>query len=648
MGRAVEINKHPFTILGVAPEDFHGAEMALWPDVWVPIVDGQQMENFDFLTKRFSHGSMVLGRLRPGVTMAQATADLNAAAKEMARLYPHEDYGLTARLVKPGLFGDSIGAPARSFLTGVLVLALLVLTAACTNLASIFAARTAERGRELAIRLAIGAGRWRIVKELLLEALLVSLAGGAVGTVGAALLLRGLTGWALIPDLPIRAAVSADGRVFAVALVLSIASGLVFGLLPARLVWRTSAAQVIKGSTGERVVQRLSVRDVLLGLQIALCTLLVTACFVALRGMEASLHAPLGFDPQHVTLVRTEMNMAGYDDASGLPVQKALVARVAALPGVQGVGLANTLPLSPVGNSNAVFYPEHTTDFEHSRFNMVARYYSIGPGYLHAAGTRLLAGRNVSWEDTPKTAQPVALVNETFAKRFFGGTQAAIGRRFIVGHSHDVVTVAGVVENGKYDSLNEDPEGAVFYPASQSPNASTVLLVRSALPTAALAPALRSAVAAVDPGLPVEILPWSADLTMAYFPARVATASLGVMGLLAAMLAITGVFGMAAYSVSRRMRELGIRVALGAHRGQLMRAALGRPLVLLLSGSLAGLALGVMTSRLLAAIVYQATPKDPLVLGVVVLTMALIGLLATWMPARRALSVDPARLLREE
>ena len=279
--------------------------------------------------------------------------------------------------------------------------------------------------------------------------------------------------------------------------------------------------------------------------------------------------------------------------------------------------------------------------------SMVARYYSIGPGYLHAAGTRLLAGRNVSWEDTPKTVL-VALVNDTFAKEFFGSTQAAIGRRFIVGHSHDVLTVAGVVENGKYDTLNENSEGAVFYPASQSPDTSTVLLIRSALPTTALAPALRSAVAAVDPGLPVEILPWTGDLMLAYFPARVATISLGVMGLLAAMLAITGVFGMAAYSVSRRMRELGIRVALGAQRVQVMRSALGRPLVLLTTGSLAGLGFGIVASRLLAAIVYQATPKDPLVLGGVVLTMALIGLLATWMPARRALSVDPARLLREE
>jgi hypothetical protein len=328
-------------------------------------------------------------------------------------------------------------------------------------------------------------------------------------------------------------------------------------------------------------------------------------------------------------------------------VQKQLLARVEALPGVQAAGLANTLPLSQVDNSNAVYYPEHTADFEHPRFDMAARYYSIDAGYLRAARTRLLAGRNVSWEDKPATVH-VALVNETFAKRFFGSAQAAIGRRFLIGYNHEAVTVAGVVENGKYDTLNEAPEGAVFYPVSQSPNTDTVLVVRSALPTEAVAPALRAAAATVDPGLPVEILPWSADLMMVYFPARIATVTLGIMGLLAAMLAVTGTFGMAAYSVSKRLRELGIRVALGAQRGQLIRSALGRPLVLLLSGSIAGLALGVLVSRLLAQIVYQATPRDPLVLAGVVATMAIIGLVATWIPARHALSIDPARLLREE
>jgi predicted permease len=647
VGRTVEVDRHPFTILGVAPPGFHGVELPLWPEVWLPIVNEQQVESFDLLTRRYSHGSWILGRLRPGVTEQQAEQDLNAAAREMARLYPHEDAKLQARLVKPGLFGDSIGDPARRFLTGVLALSLLVLLAACANLAAIFAARAMERSRELAIRLAIGSGRGRVMKELLIEALLVSLGGGAIGTGGAALLLHGLAGWQPAPGLPLRVAVTADARVWAAAAALTLASGLFFGLLPARRVWRTSPAEVIKGGAAPAAERRWSLRDALLGLQVALCTLLLTACFVAVRGMQASLQAPLGFHPAGRMLLRTDLSMAGYSDATALAVKRELLARVRRLPGVQSAGLANTLPLSQIGGSNAAYYPEHTPDLDHPAFRLVARYYSIDPGYLEAAGTRLLAGRNVSWEDTPKTL-PVALVNDTFARRFFGSAQAALGRRFLVGHSHAIETVAGVVEDGRYETLNEDAAGAVFYPVSQTPDTATVVVVHSLLPAQVLAGQLRGAAAAVDSGLPVEVMPWSADLAAVFLPARVASLTLGVMGVLAAMLAVTGVFGMAAYSVSRRMRELGIRVALGADRSRLMRSALGRPLGLLLGGSIAGLAAGIGATRLLAAIVYQATPRDPLVLGGVAACMAILGLVATWMPARRALAVDPAQLLRTE
>jgi ABC-type antimicrobial peptide transport system permease subunit len=228
----------------------------------------------------------------------------------------------------------------------------------------------------------------------------------------------------------------------------------------------------------------------------------------------------------------------------------------------------------------------------------------------------------------------------------FGAT-SAIGRHFLAGKDSKL-EIVGVVEDGKYDSLTEDPQAAVFYPLPQATNSDTTLVVRSQLPPADTAAALNHLLTRIDPTLPVSIYNWQSSLGLVLFPARVAAASLGVMGLLAAMLAVTGIFGMAAYSVSRRMRELGIRVALGAHRAQLMRSALGRPLVLLASGSVFGLLLGLLTSRLLAQIVYQATSRDPLVLAGVIADMMLIGLVATWIPARHALGIDPARLLREE
>ena len=274
-----------------------------------------------------------------------------------------------------------------------------------------------------------------------------------------------------------------------------------------------------------------------------------------------------------------------------------------------------------------------------------AKFFAISPGYLKAAATRLMAGRDFTWQDDAKSPK-VAVINQTFARKLFGNA-SAIGQHFMTGKDGQF-EIIGAVEDGKYDSLTEDPSAVVFYPLAQGTNSRTTLVLRSQLPPADAAKALNRILTGIDPALPISISSWPNSLGLVLFPARVAAASLGIMGLLAAMLAITGTFGLAAYTVSKRMRELGIRAALGAHRAQLMRSALGRPLVLLTSGSLVGLALGMLTSRFLAQIVYHATSRDPLVMGGVVATMALIGLVATWIPARHALSVDPARLLREE
>jgi hypothetical protein len=274
---------------------------------------------------------------------------------------------------------------------------------------------------------------------------------------------------------------------------------------------------------------------------------------------------------------------------------------------------------------------------------MAAKYYSISPGYLKAAETRLLAGRDVTWQDNA-TKPRVALVNQTFARRMFGNTRA-VGQHFRQG---DLIEVIGVVEDGKYESLTEDPTPAMFFPLAQFFETDTTLVVRSPLPQAEVAAALNAVLAGVDPSLPFTLRGWANALAPVLFPALVATVALGVMGLLAAMLAVTGVFGMAAYSVSKRLKEFGIRVALGSRRAQLMRAALFRPLLLLFSGSLLGLFLGVLASGLLAHLIYQATPRDPLVLAGALATMMLVGMVATWIPARRALAVNPAQLLREE
>jgi predicted permease len=643
VGTTIDVNKHPFTVIGVAPAAFHGSELFLWPDFWMPVVDNPDDEGTDFLSWRGSQNLWILGKLKPGVTPQQATDNLNAIAHELARQNPEDD-GLDARLVKPGLLADMFGGPARSFLAGIMILAFLVLLAACANLASLFAARTADRSRELAIRLALGSSRWNVLRQLLAEAVLLSVLGGALGTLFSTVLLNALTRWQPFPQFPIHVTVSPDPAVYLVALILSIGSGVLCGLIPARQIWATDSTQVMKTGGATLVFRRFTLRDLLLGIQITLCTLLVTSSFVALRGMQRSLHAPLGFQPKNVLLAETDLHMGGHFGGSVTQIRKRMLEEVGGIAGVTAVGIIDDPPLGTGGSSSYV-YREGTTDFRPSNRALGAKFFGISPDYLQAAGTRLLSGRDFTWHDDAK-APKVAIVNELFARSMFGNADA-VGRRFMWGDklSYEIV---GVVENGKYDSLTERPWAAMFLPLEQNRNSDTSLVVRSPLPPSEIVPEVRRTLAQIDPSLPFMFHTWPDALEFVLFPARVATASLGVMGLLAAMLAVTGVFGMAMYSVSKRVREFGIRVAVGAQPVQLMRSALSRPLILLLSGSAAGLLLGVIASQLLAQIVYQATPRDPLVFAGVVITMALLGLVATWIPAERALHVHPARLLREE
>ena len=647
VGTTVDLNTHPFTVIGVAPREFHGTEIFFWPDFWIPMVEAPQIGySIHFLAHRGTHNLWILGRLKPGVTPARADEDMNAISSRLAKLYPGDDDGLDARLVKPGLKGDVWGDPARAFLAGIMGLASLVLLAACANLGGIFAVRAADRRKELAIRMAIGSTRWRIVRALMTEAVVVSLAGGVAGTTLATGLLQLLSRWQPFADYPIHATVLPDGKVYGIALLLSLISGWLFGILPARQVWESDAAQAIKtGASSAPVFHRFTLRDLLLSVQIALCTLLVTASLVALRGMQRSLHAPLGFEPKGGMLAETDLTMAGYREEEFLPVQRRMLEQTTRLPGVSAVGIIDrTLLGNGCCGSEGVFRAG-TTDFRQEVFD--GRNFSISPGYLEAAGTRLLSGRNYTWHDDANSTQ-VAIVNATFARMMFGNAPA-VGQHFLLFGGANPKEIVGVVEDGKYQTLAEEAQPAMFFPLSQEINSNdTVLVVRSVLPSSEMASALDRTLTGINPDLPLTLHSWPDALDLAFFPTRAATAALGIMGLLAAMLAITGIFGTAAYSVSRRTRELGIRVALGAARTQLMRSALGRPLVLLACGSAAGLALGVLASRLLGQVVYEARPSDPLVLGGVLLTMVVLGLVAVWIPARRALRIDPARLIRED
>ncbi len=649
VGRVVQLNKHPFSVVGVAPRTFYGTLLFFTPDFFVPIVDQPEIAGSSCLNDRGNRCVFqVLGHLKPGVTPVQASADLSSIAAWMNKTFPKDDDQKSFSLVRPALGGNFFAPAARAFLAGLMLLAALILLAACANLGSLFAARAVDRGRDVALRLALGSSRNRILRQVFTESLLLSVAGGAVGLLGSSMLLHRLSDWNPFPQFPIRIPVNSDWHVYAVALLLTVVSGALFGIVPIRQILRTSPYEVVKagsaGAGGER--RRLTIREVLLVIQISICAVLVTASIVAVRGMVRSLHSNLGFEPRNAMLANTELSMAGYSPDAAPDMQKQMLDAVREIPGVKAAGMVGPFQPLTMGGSNSDVFRDTTADLKPANAVDSPYQYDISPDYFQAAGTILLSGRTFSLHDD-KDAPRVAIINRQLARELFGSDRAVVGRHFKL-RDGTLVEVIGVAEDGKYFSLTEAPQAAMFLPILQSPTSQTWMVVRSPCDSQQLAMAIRSKLHRIDPGLPVFIQPWATEMDGALFPARVAPVSLGILGLIGALLSFTGIVGMAASTVGLRLREIGIRMARGAQRTEVLEAALGRAFKLLAIGSVVGLGLGILATRVLAHIVYQATPRDPVVLIGVVVAMALLGLVATWIPAQRALSVDPLVLLREE
>src|SRR4029453_9793289 len=410
IGTTVRLNKDSFTVVGVAPARFHGTEQFEWPDYFIPIVNRFDAE---YLADRTGRPLTVLGRLKPGVTPQQAAENLSAIAAQLAKEYPQTDTGMPLRLVRRGLFADD-GDVIRGFLYSVPGLALLVLVAACANLASLFAARAADRSRELAVRVALGASRWRLVRQLMTEAFVLSMLGGTAGLVIASLLLGVLNRC----DSPYgHLAVSVDARVDFVALILTLVSALLFGMIPARTVWQSNPLQTMKsGPMDGMPLRRFTPRDLLLGGQIATCMLLVTASLVAGRGMVRMLRAPLGFDPKNAMVA--EMDWGEGEGNVPLEKKKAMLEAVRSIPGVTAAATTSKVPFTG-GLRGVPVFPPGTTEFTLNNSVLAPYRFTISPGYFEAASTRLISGRDVSWHDTAHTPY-VAIVNEPLAQKMGG------------------------------------------------------------------------------------------------------------------------------------------------------------------------------------------------------------------------------------
>jgi predicted permease len=651
VGRSIRVNGHPYNVIGVAPAGFHGTETIYWPDVWVLMAMEAQIEEHDWLRNRNTSHCLVAGRLKPHVTRAQAEGNLRAIADDLARTYPRTDAGIEVRLSKLGLVGNTLRNPVEAFVFGVIILAAMVLLAACANLASLMTARAADRAFEIAIRVSIGASRGRIVRQLMTESAFLALMGGAAGCGLAALILGTLSRLSLA-EIPVRVNVMADWRVFLFGLAAALASALLFGAAPARQGLQANPNQALRvGASVYKPGRVWPFRELLLAAQVALCCVLVTACFVAMRGAQRAFQMPVGIQPRGVSVAGFDLGLAQYAQKDGEAFQRRALDAALQLPGVTAAAFADSFPLG-VDQSNSGAFRFGETDFRASRAIRVS-HYEVSPGYFRAIGTHLLFGRDFTWHDdaySPLTA----IVNRTFARQVLGN-QNGVGLYYRAGDlKQPPVQVIGIVEDGKYQGLTEDPRPAIFRPILQNYSGTTYLLARAvhpeaAQPEAALALRMKRAVQSLDRGLPVYstgALENLLDIT--FFQARAAAWALSAFGLLALMLAVTGIYGLSAYTVSRRVREIGIRVAIGAQPSQVLMSVLGRLAAVLGVGALAGIAGGLACTAVLAHVAPQATPRDPVVLGGVAVTMLAIALLSCWAPARRAISVDPIRSLRHE
>jgi predicted permease len=474
---------------------------------------------------------------------------------------------------------------------------------------------------------------------------MLSLAGGGAGYLLAMLLSQALSRWRAPMDFPMQYDVNPDWRVFLFAVAGSLVAAGLFGAAPA---WHASKGDpnvVLRGGSPSWGRSRLAFRDLLVVVQVALCFVLVSTSLLSLRGLQQALHMNLGFQSRQVSVVAFELGLAGYSEERGNAFQERALGAVKSLPGVESAAYSNSVPLS-IDQSSTTVFPADKTDLRPSdRIGVTC--YQVSPGFFATMGTKLQMGRDFNWHDDTKSPQ-VAIVNVAFAKRVLH-TENPVGKRFRGGVRGPLAEVIGIVEDGKYESLTESPKPVVFWSILQSYNSTTTLEVRSSRPATEMVREIRRAILQLDHELPLYGTgSLEQMLGFAFFPTRAAAIALSVFGVLAMMLAATGVHGLVSYAVSRRTKEIGVRMALGAHPVQVLRLVLGKTTALLVFGSVIGLILALAIGRVIASIVYQAQPRDPVVMMIVWAVIALLGIFSSWSPVRRAMRVDPIVALHYE
>ena len=645
VGRTITINGYPFVVVGIAPAGFRGTTI-LRPDLWLPLttqVLGRQ--DREMLTDRRITWLMVGGRLKPGVTVGQANAEIQSIGETLRRDFPVENASKGLRLERVSIFPGRIQI-IGGFIAVLMGIVALVLLVACVNLAGMLLARGAARRREMAVRMAIGADRGRLVRQVLTETALLFAVGCAAGVLLGRWLIALLV--ALLPQLPVQIGMDIviDWRVVAFALLASLVSGALSGLAPALQASATNLVPSLKSDTRDAGPSRLRLRHVFLVAQIAMALLLVIVGGLFVRALQHAGGIDPGFDQTNVDVVSLDFSLAGYADTTAIAFAHDLQTRVRALAAVQSVVLAMDLPLDGSRMSRGdVQLPG--TPRAAARRTDPTDWNVVTPGFFATLGVKLIRGRDFTDRDTARSPA-VVIVNSTLARRFWGDADP-IGRELEVdpGFSRPYgVTVVGVADDAQFVALGEKTP-YVYAPLAQEYTPRISLVVKTSGVSAV--PAVRALLRDMDPRLPiVDAMPLSDLTSIGLVPQRIAASVAGTLGIVGLLLAALGIYGVTSYAVARRTREIGIRIALGAERSTVLALVVGHGLRLTLVGIAIGCAAGWVGAQVVRSLLLGLSALDPVTFAGAAALFVVVAVAASYLPARRAAAVDPMVALKAE
>ena len=650
VGRAVLVNGKPFTVAGVVPEWFLGVYALVEFDAYMPLSMQPAEQYHEMTAKRDEHSLHVIGRLKRGVSAAQAQAAVNVLARQIETQYPETNKTVRARIIPERLARpEANSADQTPVVAGIfLVLVGLVLLVACVNVINLIMVRATTRQREIAVRAALGAARRRLVRQMLTESVILALLGGVAGAV-VGRVVASLIGAIQLPgDLPFRFDLQFDWRVFGYIAAVALAAGIGVGLLPALRSSRADLNSVLRegGRGTSDGTRRQRARSILVVAQVAVSLVLLVAAALFVRSVRNAQSIDLGFDPSHVLNASVDVAQQGYDEARGRAFFDDLLRRAKALPGVQAASLAYSVPLGYY--NSAAFLEIEGQPPSSAAMRPFANYNAVTPEYLDTIRPRMVMGRFITPQDDER-GRKIAVVNEFMAHRFWPGQQA-IGKRFrSTDLKNEWLEVVGIVRNSKAQGIFSDPNSQFYVPLAQQYRSLRALQVRTAGDPAAVAPLVAREIRALDPDLPVFDVVTMERMIQGpngFFLLRMGALFGGALGLLGLALALVGVYGVVSYAASQRTQEIGVRMALGASRGEILRLVLGRGLVLVAVGVTVGLAAAIGVARLLANFLFNVSPVDPVTFIGVPALLGGMALAASYVPAFRATRIDPVAALR--